>query len=99
MPPEVVLGHGVAEDPDGNRSADGVPAPALDQLAPVDIGQLEVDQDENRTPPVGENIGVMASEHVVDRHSVTAKLNQIKISYVGVVVTQSESSRPRHTRT
>src|SRR5438477_536507 len=53
MPPVVVLGNGVAQDPDRNCSADGVVAPPLDQLPAVDIGQLEVDQDENGAPTSG----------------------------------------------
>src|SRR5207245_10243333 len=99
MPPVVVLGNGVAQDPDRNCSADGVVAPPLDQLPAVDIGQLEVDQDENGAPTSGEAVGLLAGAHVLDRHAITATLHHIQIGDVGVVFNQEYPSLTRHTAT
>src|ERR1700716_3155551 len=43
VPPEVILGRGVANDPDRDRTGDGVIRPALDQLTAVEVRRLEID--------------------------------------------------------
>src|SRR5437588_1493502 len=88
MPPDVVFSHGITDDPDRNRSTDRVASPALDQCAPVDIRQRQVDQDQRRDPASGEDVGVPAGAHMFDRHPVTPKLQEIQIGEGRIVLDQ-----------
>src|SRR5713101_6773533 len=97
VPPQVVLRRGVAYDPDRDRTADRIIGPAFDQLAAVDIRQLQIDQDQGGDTVANEGIRFLAGARVLEGDAIAAKLHQIKLGEILIVVDQENPSLPRHT--
>src|ERR1700674_1339228 len=99
VPPEIVLGHGVAQDPDRNRTGDRIAGPGLDQLPAIDVRQLEVDEDQRRYPVTDEGIRLRTGSGMLERDSIAAKLQHIQRRDVRIVFDQEDSPLPRHIAT
>src|SRR6202022_4883435 len=97
VPPEVIFGRGIADDPDRDRTRDRVIGPAFDQLTSVEVRQVEIDQDQCRDASAYEGIGFLSGAGVLERDAIAAKLKQIKRSEVLIVVDQEDPSLPRTT--
>src|SRR5437764_9960503 len=69
VPPEVVFRRGVAQDPDRNRSGDGIIGPALDQFPGIDVLQPEIDQDECLDTGANDGMRVLAGARVLEGDS------------------------------
>src|SRR6202171_2595345 len=96
VPPEVIFGRAIADDPDRDRARARGIGTALDQLTSVEVRQVEIDQDQCRDASAHEGIGFLSGAGVLERDAIAAKLKQIKRSEVLIVVDQEDPSLPRH---
>src|SRR5437899_2027438 len=74
VPPDVVLRHGIAQDPDRNRTGHRITGPALDEFPAVEVRQLEVDEDKGWHPVAHKGIRLRSVAGVLEGNSVAAKL-------------------------